>query len=80
MKFYKSSISARSNLSAIHAARSHKYGHVQFGPKTWYKETVNISEKLTSQEDRRKFRQGLKCNIDFLNQLNLHDLMKFSYW
>ena len=49
---------------------------MQFGPKTWCKETVNISEKLTSQEDRRKFRQGLKCNIDFLNQLNLHDLTK----
>ena len=31
---------------------------------------------MTSQEDGRKFRQGLKCDIDFLNQLNMHDLMK----
>ena len=68
--------SARSNLSVIHSARSHKYGHVQFGPKSWYKECENVSEKLTSQEDRRKFRQGLKCNVEFLNQLNLHDLTK----
>ena len=72
----KNSISARSSLSAIHAARSHKYGHVQFGPKTWYKDSENISEKLTTQDDRKKFRQGLKSNVDFLNQLNLHDLVK----
>ena len=67
---------ARSNLSSIHAARAHKYGLVQFGPKNWYKESVNISKKLTAQEDRRKFRQGLNCNVDFLNQVNMHDLMK----
>ena len=67
---------ARTNLASIHAARSHKYGHVQFGPKKWYKEATNVSKKLSRQEDRRKFRQGLKSNIDFLNQLNLHDLMK----
>ena len=75
-KKLKNNISARSKLSEIHSARSHKYGHVQFGPKSWYKESTNISEKLTSQEDRRKFRQGLKCNVEFLNQLNLHDLSK----
>ena len=67
-------IAARSNLSSIHAARAHKYGHVQFCPKSWYKESSNISTKLTSQEDRIKFRQGLKCNVDFLNQLNIDDL------
>ena len=76
LKKLKNNISARSNLSSIHAARAFKYGHVQFGPKKWYKESAHISEKLTSQEDRRKFRQGLKCNVDFLNQLNMHDLMK----
>ena len=72
----KNNIAARASLSSIHAARAYKYGHVQFGPKSWYKESANISEKLTAQEDRRKFRQGLKCNVDFLNQLNMHDLMK----
>ena len=75
-KKLKNNPSARSKLSAIHSARSYKYGHVQFGPKSWYKEAVNISEKLSSQEDRRKFRQGLKCNVEFLNQLNMHDLTK----
>ena len=75
-KKLKNNTAARSNWSSIHAARAHKNGHVQFGPKTWYKESVHISEKFTSQEDRRKFRQGLKCNVDFLNQLNMHDLMK----
>ena len=75
-KKLKNNTAARSNCSSIHAARAHKYGHVQFGPKTWYKESVHISEELTSQEDRREFRQGLKCNVDFLNQLNMHDLMK----
>ena len=74
-KKLKNNITARSDLSSIHAARSHKYGHVQFGPKKWYKESVHISEKFTSQKDRKKFRQGLKCNVDFLNQLNMHDLM-----
>ena len=63
----------RTNLASIHAARSHKYGHTQFGPKKWYRASENISRKLTAQEDRRKFRQGLKCNVDFLNQLNMHD-------
>ena len=74
-KKLKDNIAARSNLSSIHAARAYKYGHVQFGPKSWYKESSNISSNLTVQEDRRKFRQGLKCNVDFLNQLNMHDLM-----
>ena len=75
-KKLKNNTAARASLSSIHAARAYKYGHVQFGPKSWYKESTNISEKLTNQEDRRKFRQGLKCNVDFLNQLNMHDLMK----
>ena len=29
--------------------------------------------KLKTQSDRRKFRAGLKGNIDFLNQLNMLD-------
>ena len=32
-KKLKNNIAARSKLSSIHAARAHKYGHVQFGPK-----------------------------------------------
>ena len=52
-KKLKNNIAARSNLASIHAARDHKYGHIQFGPKSWYKESNNISKKLTSHEDRR---------------------------
>ena len=33
-KKLKNNIAARSNLYSIHSARSHKYGHVQFGPKS----------------------------------------------
>ena len=74
-KKLKDNIAARSNLASIHAARAYKYGYVQFGPKSWYKESSNISSRLTDQGDRRKFRQVLKCNVDILNQLNMHDLM-----
>ena len=72
----KKNPSDRANLASVHAARSHKYGHVLLGPKNWYKESVNVLKKLTSQADRRKFRQGLKCDVDFLNQINMHDLMQ----
>ena len=74
-KKLKDNTAVRSNLSSIHAARAYKYGYAQFGPKSWYKESSNISTRLTDQGDRRKFRQGLRFNVDFLNQLNMHDLM-----
>ena len=32
-KKLESNVPARSNLASIHAAGSHKYGHVQFGQK-----------------------------------------------
>ena len=38
-KKLKKNPTARANLASIHSARSHKYGHVQFGPKNWYKES-----------------------------------------
>ena len=75
LKKLQSNPAARANLASIHAARSHKYGHAQFGPKIWYKEAEHVSKRPTTQEDRKKFRQGLKCDVDFLNQLNMHDLM-----
>ena len=67
---------ARSRLENLHAARSHKYGHAHFGPKTWYKESTNLAKKFKSQAHRRKFRVGLKGLVDFLNQLNILDLEK----
>ena len=75
LKKLTNNIVHRSNLSSVHTARAHKYGHVHFYPKSWDKESSNISTKLTSQEDRIKLCQGLKCNVDFLNQLNMDDLM-----
>ena len=48
-KKLKNNSAARTKLSSIHSARSHKYGHVQFGPKSWYKESVHISKKLTAR-------------------------------
>ena len=65
---------ARSRIENLHAARAHKYGHAQFGPKFWYRESLNLAKKWNSQDDRRKFRIGLKGLVDFLNQLNIKDL------
>lgn len=78
MWFFKlrSDPTARSRLENVHAARSHKYGSAHFGPKNWYKEAVAVAKKLKSQADRRKFRHGLKGDLEFLNQLNLSDLEK----
>ena len=67
---------ARTKLENIHSARAFKYGAAHLGPKTWYKEIAGISKKLKSQADRRKFRHGLKGDLEFLNQLNISDLEK----
>ena len=63
----------RSRLENIHAARGHRYGTVHLGPKKWYQDIWNLSLNLKTQSDRRKFRAGLKGDIDFLNQLNMLD-------
>ena len=63
----------RSRLENLHTARAHKYGMAHLGPKNWYKESPNLLKKLKSLSERRKFRAGLKGNIDFLNQLNMLD-------
>ena len=65
---------ARSRLENIHSARAHRYGAAHFGAKFWYKENQAIAKKLKNQADRRKFRQGLRADLDFINQLNLLDL------
>ena len=56
----------RKSLRAVNNARTFKYGSRAFGKKKWYKENFDIQEGLQSNEDRRKFRFGLKSNIDFL--------------
>ena len=71
---------ARSRLENIHSARAHRYGASHFGPKFWYKESSAITTKFKSQADRRKFRQALRADLDFINQLNFldfEDLWKF---
>ena len=65
---------SRCKLKHIHTARAFKYGHTQFGPTYWYKEGPNLASKLKNQSDRRKFRQGLRSDVDFVNQLNLINL------
>ena len=65
---------SRCKLEHIHTARAFKYGHAQFGPTYWYKEGPNLAKKLKNQSDRRKFRQGLRSDVDFVNQLNLINL------
>ena len=64
---------ARSRLENIHNARAFKYGSSHLGPKRWYKEKSDLAKKLKTQSDRRKFRIGLKADVDFINQLNIMD-------
>ena len=49
------------------------YGISHLGPKNLYRDNTNLTPKLKTQTHRRKFRAGLKGNIDFLNQLNIFD-------
>ena len=64
---------SRSRLENIHAARAHRYGAAHFGSKFWYKENQAIAKKFKCQAHRRKFRQALRADLDFINQLNLMD-------
>ena len=64
----------RARLENLHAARAFKYGSAHLGQKFWYKDSKNVAAKLKTQSDRRKFRIGLKGDVDFLNQLNIMDL------
>ena len=63
----------RSNLKNIHLARGYQYGIAHLGKKDWYTENSNLAKELKSQSDRRKFRAGLKADVDFINQLNMFD-------
>lgn len=58
----------------MNSARAFRYGSRAFGNKKWYKKNVDTQEGLKSNEDRRKFRFGLKTNIDFLIQLDVLNL------
>ena len=64
----------RRSLHSLNIARAYKYGSRSFGEKGWYTENFNIGKKLRTNDDRRKFRFGLKSNVDFLLQLDLENL------
>ena len=64
----------RKSLSSLNTAKSFVYGSRAFGQQSWYKETFNVCRSLHSNAERRKFRFGLKSNIDFLIQLDIQNL------
>lgn len=64
----------RKSLQSINTARAYKYGSKSFGERGWYTENFDVVKNLHSNMDRRKFRFGLKSNIDFLIQLDLENL------
>ena len=64
----------RQSLNSVNSARAYKYGSRAFGQKSWYTENFDIATGLKSNADRRKFRFGLKSNVDFLIQLDIEGL------
>ena len=66
--------SARRDLAALHAARSHTYGEREFGLKAWYTDKPGIARRLKTQDQRRQFRLGLVSAFKFFNQLRIGDL------
>ena len=64
----------RKSLSSLNTAKSFVYGSRAFGQQSWYKESFNVCRSLHSNADRRKFRFGLKSNINFLIQLDIQNL------
>ena len=64
----------RKSLPSINSAHAFKYGSRSYGKKRWYTETFDVVTGLKSNADRRKFRFGLKSNVDFLIQLDLESL------
>ena len=64
----------RQSLPSLNTARAFKYGSRSFGKKSWYKENFDINARLRNNNDRRKFRFGLKSNVDFLIQLDMESL------
>ena len=70
----KENRTARRDIAALNAARSHLYGEREFGYKNWYTDKAGIARRLKTQDHRRQFRMGLKANMEFFNQLRIGDL------
>ena len=64
---------ARSDLTALHAARSCLFGCRGLGEKKWFNDKPGIATRLKTQAHRRQFRLGLIANLAFYNRLHLHD-------
>ena len=64
----------RKSLTSVNTARAYLYGTRAFGLKSWYKESFDVFKGLRTNEERRKFRFGLKSNVDFLIQLDVQNL------
>ena len=63
------------SLSSLNSAKSLQYGSIFFGIQKWYTDDFNVSQKMQTNVDRRKFRFGLKSNVDFLIQLDIENLI-----
>ena len=66
----------RRSLASVNAARSFQYGAKFFRNTKWYTDELKVVEKMDSNEDRRKFRFGLKSVVDFLIQIAFETLLE----
>ena len=66
----------RRSLASVNAARSFQYGAKFFGNAKRYTDELKVVEKMESNEDRRKFRFGLKSVVDFLIQIDFETLLE----
>ena len=64
----------RRSLFSLNSARSHIYSASYFGNSKWYSEGVDFGKTALTTHERRKIRFGLKSNVDFLVQLDMHNL------
>ena len=64
----------RKSLTSLNTAWAYLYGTLAFGLKNWYKESFDVFKGLRTNAERRKFRFGLKSNVDFLIQLDVQNL------
>ena len=62
------------SLSSLHLAKSHVYSNNFFGQKRFFGEEFDFSKAPLHPRDRRKVRFGLKSIVDFIVQLDLHNL------
>ena len=62
------------SLTPVNAARSQLYSACFFGNEKWYDENCDFEKLIIHPIDRRKFRFGLKSNVEFLLHLDFQNL------